>query len=76
MKTLLRNTHNGLYLKAARNWTNDPSQALDFRFIDHALKYVEIWGIKPVELAFVFDNPPAISVVSLAKAAVRYTAAA
>ncbi len=72
MKTLLRQTLTGLYFQAPGKWTEDLSRAYDFRFIDRALQYVEIWELKGVEIAFAFDRPQSITTVSLEKISVQY----
>jgi hypothetical protein len=75
MKTLLRKRQTGLYLQAPGAWTRDPSQALDFRFIDRALGYVAVWGLDAVEVTFAFEDPQSITAVSLERTAVHYAAA-
>ncbi len=75
MKTLLRQTFTGLYLQSPRTWTDDPSQALDFRFVDRALQHVHTWGLKGVELVFSFDDPQTVTAVSLDQTVVHYAAA-
>jgi hypothetical protein len=74
MKTLLRHTRTGLYFQGAGNWTSDPQNGYDFRFIDRAVHYVETWEMKEVELAFAFEDPQGIKTVSLAKTELRYAA--
>ncbi len=74
MKTLLRQTLTGLYFQAPGTWTEDPSRAYDFRFIDRALQFVKAWGLTDVELAFVFDDPQSITTVPLEKTATHYAA--
>lgn len=75
MKTLLRQTNTRLYFQAPGKWTDDPSRALDFRFIDRALVYAGTWGIKDIELAFAFDDPLTVTTVSLERTAVHYAGA-
>lgn len=75
MRILLRHVRSGLFLIGPDKWTGDPQQAFDFKFIDRALSYTETWGLKEVELAFAFDDPPSVTSVSLEKTAVRYSAA-
>lgn len=75
MKTLLMKPDTGLYLQGIDKWTSDPEQAFDFKLIDRALKFVEIWRLKDVELAFAFSDLHHIIEVPVQKAAVRYSAA-
>ena len=56
MKTLLRNTRSGLYSQGPDQWTDEPERAVDFRFIDRALTYVQTWHLKAVELAFFLED--------------------
>lgn len=56
MKTLLLNTTTGLYFQGINKWTADPEQAFDFKLVQRALKFVEIWGLRDVELAFSFSD--------------------
>src|SRR5215831_6772161 len=75
MKTLLRNTRSGLYSQGPDQWTDDPERAVDFRFIDRALTYIQAWHLKEVELAFVFeDDMSPITSVSVEKAALQCAA--
>ncbi len=60
MKTLLRHLGTGLYLECPGRWTENTDQAYDFRFADHAIRYVDTWDIKQVELAFAFDEPQCV----------------
>ena len=65
MRTLLRHTETGLYLKGPEKWTASPDNAYDFRFIERARQFVRIWELESVELAFVFEDPQSISTFSL-----------
>jgi len=58
MKTLLRHTRTGLYFQGPDKWTNNPDDAVYFRFIDRALAYIQTWQLKEVELAFAFAVDP------------------
>ena len=69
MKTLLRDTVNGLYLQSLDKWTDDLDSAFDFRFTGRALGYVEGWHLNQVELAFTFNDPDQVGAVALGKAA-------
>jgi hypothetical protein len=75
MRTLLRNRLSGQYFQGPDKWTPDPERAVDFRFIDRALHYVETWRLKDVELAFAFDHPLKITAMSLERAALQFAAA-
>ncbi len=75
MKTLLRHTRTALYFQGPSCWTSDPQSAYDFHFIDRALRYVEIWGMKEIELAFAFDDPISITTAPLNKTAAHFAAA-
>ncbi len=65
MRTLLRHRGTGLYLECPGRWTECTEQACDFRFADHAIRYVETWDIDQVELALVFDEPEGVVAVPL-----------
>lgn len=71
MRTLLRDTANGLYLQGPDKWTDDPLSAFDFKFMDRALRYVETWHLDKVELAFAFDEPAQAAAVTLGMAALQ-----
>jgi hypothetical protein len=74
MKTLLRHTSTGLYFQGLGKWTNDPDEAVNFRFIDRALAYIQTWQLKEVELAFAFEgDPSAIDGLSVQAAAEQCT---
>ncbi|HWQ91949.1 MAG TPA: hypothetical protein VN673_09780 [Clostridia bacterium] len=75
MRILLRHTESGLFLIGPDKWTADPQRAFDFKFIDRAVAYTETWGLKEVDLAFAFDDPPAVTSVSIERTAARYSAA-
>lgn len=73
MRTLLRRVPNGLYFQGPDQWTSDPSRALDFRMIDRALRFIQQWGLKDVELAFAFNDFRTITRVPLEKIALKYS---
>jgi len=56
MKTLLRNVPTGLYVQSAENWTGNPDEALDFKTMSQAIRFVEKSGLRKMELAFVSDH--------------------
>ncbi len=64
MRTLLRHTKTGLFFQGQDKWTDNPSRAYDFRFIDRARAYAAVWGLTEVEIAFAFeDSQSAVGVV-------------
>jgi hypothetical protein len=74
MRTLLRNTTTGLYLQGDGKWTDNPESALDFRFIDRALSYVNTWKLRQMEVAFAFEDLPEITSVPLERVSLRFSA--
>jgi len=73
MKTLLRSIPTGLYFQGPDQWTGNPAEARDFKSIDRALKFIEEWGLKGMELAFAFRDPEHVTGVPLEKIALRYS---
>ena len=73
MRTLLRNTATGLYFQGPDHWTSDPAAARDFKMIDRALKFVETWSLKNMELAFAFRDANRVTGVPIEKMALRYS---
>ncbi len=53
MRTLLRNVPTGLYVQSADQWTGNPNEALDFKTMSEAIRFVEKAGLRKMELAFV-----------------------
>lgn len=53
MRTLLRNIPTGLYVQSAEAWTGNPDEAFDFKTMSQAIHYVELAGLRKMELAFV-----------------------
>ncbi len=74
MRTLLRHTVTNLYFQGPDKWTESPERAFDFRFVDRAVRYIETWGPKEVEVAFVASDPQRVTAMPLEKAALRYAA--
>ena len=70
MRTLLRHTRTGQFLQAPEKWADNPGLGYDFRFIDRATQYVQLWGLKNVELAFSFDNSELVTTATLEQGAV------
>ena len=56
MKTFLRHVPTGLYVQSAENWTGNPDEALDFKTMGQAIRFVETTGMRKMELAFVSDS--------------------
>ena len=56
MKILLLKTATGLYLEGLNKWTNNPDEALDFKVISRAIKFIEIWKLQGTELTFGLDD--------------------
>jgi hypothetical protein len=72
MKTLLRKTSVALYFQGPDRWTNTPSEALNFNSIDRALRFIEQWQLKDVELAFAFDDE-SVTAVDMARLKLKYS---
>jgi len=72
MKTLLRNTATGLYFQGPDRWTSDPGEALDFKMIDRAIKFIETWSLRDMELAFAFKDYKQVTGVPVERIALRY----
>jgi hypothetical protein len=53
MRTLLRHVPTGLWVKAAEQWTSNPDEALDFKAMSQAIRFVERAGLRKMELAFI-----------------------
>jgi hypothetical protein len=73
MKTLLRKIPSGLYFQGPDQWTNNPSDGFNFKSIDHALRFIETWGLKDVELAFAFNRPSFVTRVPLHRITTHYS---
>ena len=73
MRTLLRNTATGLYFQGPDKWTSNPADAHDFKMIDRALKFIQTWRLRDMELAFGFRNSRPVTGVPLAKIALRFS---
>ena len=73
MKTLLRNTATGLYFEGPDRWTSDPARALDFKMIDRAIKFIETWSLRDMELAFAFRDYKQVTGVPVEKMAIKYS---
>ena len=73
MRTLLRKIPTGLYFQGPDRWTSNPAEALNFKSIDRALKFIETWRLKDVELAFGFKGSRSVTAVPLEKTSAGFT---
>jgi hypothetical protein len=73
MKTLLRRVSTGLYFQGPDQWTDNPTQAHNFKMIDRAMEFVDRWHLDDIELAFAFDDPEDVTTVPLDKMELRYS---
>ena len=73
MRTLLRNTATGLYFEGPDKWTSDPERALDFKMIDRAIRFIETWSMRDMELAFAFKDYKHVTGVPVERIALRYS---
>jgi hypothetical protein len=73
MRTLLRKIPAALYFQGPDKWTNNPAEALNFNSIDRALKFIEQWQLKDVELAFAFGDEETVTAVEVDRLKVKYS---
>ena len=73
MRTLLRSIPTGLYFQGPDQWTRNAAEARDFKSIDRALKFIEEWGLKGMELAFAFRDWDQVTEVPLERIALKYS---
>ncbi len=73
MRTLLRKISASLYFQGPDKWTNNPAEALNFNSIDRALKFIEQWQLKDVELTFAFDDEETVTAVEVDRLKVKYS---
>jgi hypothetical protein len=73
MRTLLRRISTGLFFQGPDKWTDDPSEAMNFKSIDRALHFVETWSLQEVELAFAFKDTNQVTRVPLERIASHYS---
>jgi hypothetical protein len=71
MRTLLRDKTTNLYFQGPDRWTKNPAGAFDFRFMERAIHYCEMWRLTGVELAFAYEGPQEVLTVPLEAAALR-----
>ena len=69
----MRNTATGLYFQGPDKWTTNPADAHDFKMIDRALKFIETWRLRDMELAFAFKNSRSVTGVPLEKIALKFS---
>lgn len=74
MRTLLRKIPAALYFQGPDKWTNNPAEALNFNSIDRALRFVEQWQLKDVELAFAFGDEETVTAVDVDRLKVKFCA--
>jgi hypothetical protein len=65
MRTLLRNVPTGLYVQSAKAWTGNPDEALDFRTMSRAIRFVEKAGLRQMEFAFLSPHSSRLTEVPL-----------
>ena len=73
MRTLLRRVSTGLYFQGPDQWTDNPTEAHNFKMIDRALEFVEHWHLRDMELAFAFEDPEEVTRVPIDKMELRYS---
>ena len=73
MRTLLRKVSTGLYFQGPDQWTNNPTDAHNFKMIARALDFIQKWNLEDIELAFAFDDPEDITLVPVDKMELRYS---
>jgi|OpeIllAssembly_1097287.scaffolds.fasta_scaffold1718140_1 hypothetical protein len=66
MRTLLRHAPTGLYVQSAAMWTGNGDEALDFKLMGQAIRFVEQEGFSKMELVFVSDHLNGFTAVPLA----------
>ena len=73
MRTLLRKTGDGRYFAGPDRWTGDAARAFNFKSIDRALRFISVWNLKEVEIAFSFNGGSEVTTVPLEKIGVDYS---
>jgi len=73
MRTLVRKVSTGLYFQGPDRWTNNPTEAHNFKLIDRALDFIQRWNLEDIELAFAFDDPEDVTRVPIDKMELRYS---
>jgi len=53
VRTLLRNVPTGLYVHCQGGWTGNADEALDFKTMGPAIRFMEQAGLRRMELVFV-----------------------
>jgi len=72
MKTLLRKISTGHFFKGPDQWTQDPTDAMNFRMIDRALDFVDRWHLMDVEVVFAFADEDQVTTVPREKIALDF----
>jgi hypothetical protein len=73
MRTILRKTENGMYFEGPDKWTGDPRLAFNFKSIDRALRFIERFHLRNIEIAFAFNDRPDVTGVPLDRMVLRYS---
>jgi hypothetical protein len=73
MRTILRKMSDGRYFEGPDRWTGNHRRAFNFKSIDSALRFIERWHLRDVEIAFAFSDRPDVTGVPLEKLALRYS---
>jgi hypothetical protein len=61
MKTFLRNSRTGLYIKSAASWTTVQEEALNFTDIENALEFVVTFKLSGLHLDVLLFNDPQLT---------------
>ncbi len=72
MRTILRKTKSKLFFQGPDQWTSDPDRAFNFKSIDRALRFIERWKLKDVEVAFSFRGRPEVTQVPRERVVLNY----
>jgi hypothetical protein len=72
MRTILRKSKLQLFFQGPDKWTSDPQRAFNFKSIDRALRFIEQWRLKDVEVAFAFRDRKDVTRVPMDKVTVGY----
>jgi hypothetical protein len=73
MRTVLRKVSTGLYFKGPDQWTNDPSEAHNFKMIDRALEFIAKWKLQDIEVVFAFKERGTVTRVPLDRIETKYS---
>jgi hypothetical protein len=64
MRTFLRDTKSGHYLRGRGEWSSGLERACDFKSIKRAIKYAEKNQLQGVELVVTSGDPPHLTALS------------